>query len=454
MILSKTIEKSFGNILKEKRSKRVFVNVANSFLVKIFSTAVTLSLIPVSLRYTNAETYGVWLTLSSVITWVQVFDLGLSAGLANRLAVAFAKAETKLAKAYISTTYSFMIVIMIFCSATFFAVCNFIDWNKIFNTTIQRSTLLFVVKCTFSSLCLSFLLKPLNDVLKAKQKHFLLGIISLSGNLLALLLIVLLGKYFDSKFIFLAVVLGGSYPFTLLIFSVFFYSNSLKELRPKISLLKFNHLRNIFGISIKFFIINASVIIMLSSNNFLISFFVNPESVTLYTIAYRLFSIVLIFQYMIVTPLWPAYTDAFTLKDFVWIRAMVGRINKLNLMLCFGVLLLSSFAPYIYSIWIGSSLFIPIEINLLLALYVIIALYKETYVSFINGSGQLNLQTLFSLGTLILQIPLAYFLIRVCKLGLNGVLILNIFWALFGLFLWKYQYSIIMRGLQKRRIWT
>jgi len=453
MLLIQTFEKRVKGYLSQGRSKKVFYNVVNSFLVKILSTVVTLSLIPISLHYTDAKTYGVWLTLSSVITWVQLFDLGLSNGLANRLAVAFTHDNNKLAKQYISVTYSFLIVIATALCAVFLSVSHFINWNKIFNTTIDSHTLVFSVNFAFVSLCLTFLLRPVNDLLRAKQKHFLTGIIQVTSNSLALLCLLLFGRFFNSDLRILAIILGGAYPVTLSIFSIFLYKNNYPALKPKLNFRKFERLREIFGISVKFFIINASNIAILASNNLLISYFINPESVTYYTIAYRLFSIVLIFQAMIVTPLWPAYTEAFTTKDFPWIRSTIRGLNKLNIGLAFGVVMVFLLCQPIYAIWIGSSLHIPFEINLLLTLYVIVALYKETYVSLINGSGRLNLQTGFAIASIILQLPLAYLLLKVLNLGMIGILSLNIFWVFVGAILWRYQYSVLTSGGREGKIW-
>src|SRR6476620_2883831 len=185
MLLLQSFEKRLRAYLSQGRSKKVFTNVLNSFLVKILSTIVTLSLIPISLHYTDAKTYGVWLTLSSVITWVQLFDLGLSNGLANRLAVAFTNEDNKTAKQYISVTYSFLIVIAAALCAIFLSVSHFINWNKLFNTTIDKDTLGFSVNFAFISLCLTFLLRQVNDILRAKQKHFMTAIIQVESKSLA-----------------------------------------------------------------------------------------------------------------------------------------------------------------------------------------------------------------------------------------------------------------------------
>src|SRR6185312_13112956 len=96
-----------------QRSKLVVKNVYKSLIVKVFSTLITLSLISVSIKYIDKQNYGVWLTLASVVTWLSVFDFGLSNGLTNRLSEAFAKGDCKLAKIYLSTTYFILIIFSI-----------------------------------------------------------------------------------------------------------------------------------------------------------------------------------------------------------------------------------------------------------------------------------------------------------------------------------------------------
>jgi O-antigen/teichoic acid export membrane protein len=157
---------------------------------------------------------------------------------------------------------------------------------------------------------------------------------------------------------------------------------------------------------------------------------------------------------MIMTPLWPAFTDAYTLRDTKWIRSAVSKSNKLNFLLCIPLVIMLILCDQIYFYWIGPEIKIPFEINLLLMIFVAISIFKETYVSFINGVGKLNLQTLFSIVTIVFQVPLAYFLAKVCHLGLSGILLLNIFWVIVGLILWKIQYYFIMNAQSIKKIWN
>ena len=441
------------SLVKQERSKKLLINVLSSILVKIVSMIITLALIPISLKYTQTSTYGVWLTISSVIIWFNLFDFGLSSGLTNKLTESFAKNDFTAAKTYLSTTYFFLALLILPISILFFTAHYFIDWNIVFNTTIKSSDLRLAIVITFVSFCVSFLLKPINHLLKSKQKHFILSIIQVSGNLLALVCIYFFGGYFDSKFVFLCTALSVSYPIALLIASFIFYFNTFVDIRPDVLSVSSKYFKNVFGISAKFFIIEISVFAILSSNNILIAHLVDNEHVTYYNIAHRLFSIITIFQFMIMIPLWPAFTDAYVLKDHKWIESAVAKSNKLNFLLCIPLVLMFIFCNKIYEYWIGTDIKIPLEVNLLLVVFVGISLFKEVYVSFINGVGRLNLQTIFSVVTIVLQLPLAILLTKYFNLGLSGIIILNILWAFVGYILWKMQYSVIMHSSKTNRIW-
>jgi O-antigen/teichoic acid export membrane protein len=451
--LTEVLRQKADLILSDERSRRLFVNVLGSMFVKIFSMVVTLSLVPVSLKYTDKESYGAWLTLSSMITWFYLFDFGLSNGLTNKLTEALALNKIEKVRKYVSTSYAFLISIIAIANVLFYIFHPYIDWNLVFNTQIEKSELANAIHVTFLSFSVTFILKPLNDLLKAHQKHFLLSINQVLGNLLALVLIVFLGDYFEQKFLFLAIALGVSYPFILILSSIIFYASIFKKYIPTVSWVEIGQLKEVFGLSGKFFIIQLSLIAILTSNNFLISFFVDNQHVTYFNIALRLFSIISIFQILIMTPLWPAFTDAYTLKDFAWISSIIKKCNKLNLLLLIPLLLILIFCNQIYALWIGTEIEIPFEVSLLVFLFVGVSLFKETYVSFINGVGKLNLQTLYSIVTLVLQIPFAYLLTRVFDFGISGILFLNIFWVAIAFILWQKQYKIVMQNKYSGRIW-
>src|SRR3954463_5475796 len=88
-----------------QRSVKAKKNIAASFLIKGASIAISLILVPMTIHYVNASRYGIWLALSSMITWMTFFDIGFTQGLRNKFGEAKAQGNIQLARIYISTTY-------------------------------------------------------------------------------------------------------------------------------------------------------------------------------------------------------------------------------------------------------------------------------------------------------------------------------------------------------------
>lgn len=77
----------------DERSVLVKKNIAGSVLIKGWSCVVQFLLVPVTLKCLNQYEYGIWLTISSILLWVDQFDIGLGNGLRNKLAEAIARNE-------------------------------------------------------------------------------------------------------------------------------------------------------------------------------------------------------------------------------------------------------------------------------------------------------------------------------------------------------------------------
>ena len=113
---------------------------------------------------------------------------------------------------------------------------------------------------------------------------------------------------------------------------------------------------------------------------------------------------------IILSPLWPAFTDAYTKNDFLWMKntykKMIYIFTASSLCLIIMVLL----SPIIYKMWIGDKIIIPYSMTITVAIYMIINTWDSLQVQLINGIGAIKLQTYVTLIGLILHIPLSLFL--------------------------------------------
>ena len=126
---------------KNMRDAVIRKNVILSFLYKGVSLATSMLLVPMTIGYLDTYEYGVWLTLSSLLAWVALCDIGLGNGLRNNLAESLAQGDIKKSKSLISTAYFLIILIVAAVYLIFVAINHFIDWYDVLGVSplqIQR----------------------------------------------------------------------------------------------------------------------------------------------------------------------------------------------------------------------------------------------------------------------------------------------------------------------------
>ena len=408
-----------------ERSIEAKKNIAASFFIKSISIAINLALVPLTIHYVNPTQYGIWLTLSSIIAWFSFFDIGFGNGLRNRFAEAKASGNFELARIYVSTTYAFLIIIFIIVWILFF-LCNFfVDWSKILNAPSEMATELSTLAIiVFSFFCLQIVLKTINTVLIADQKPAKSSFLDMLGQLIALIIIFILSKITSGSLLYLGIVFGFTPILTLIISSIWLYNNQYNKIAPGIEFVKFDYAKDIMKLGFKFFLIQISVIIIFQTSNFIISQTCGPEDVTMYNIAYKYFSIAYMIFYIIISPFWTAFSDAYTKQDYFWMRRTLKKLQYIAIVINLFVIIMLFLSKIAYNLWIGDIIVIRTNVSILIAVYFVTYIYHALYVQLINGMGKIKLQLFVVLFGAIFNIPLALFLGR--KFGVEGVVAASI----------------------------
>lgn len=413
----------FHNILGgSKRTSLLKKNIAASILIKGISILSSLLLVPLTLDYVNKELYGIWLTLSSIVVWINFFDIGLTLGLKNRLAEALTTHDYIRGKGLVSTTYFMMLAIFIPVSIIVILLIPFIDWSKLLNVpTIYEKDIQIVLYLLVIFMTIQMFFNVLNTVVSAYQKTAMASLFAMLGQLLSLLLIFILTRTTPPSLIGLALAISLSPIIVLLIFSRILYTSSFKEISPSYKYIDLKQVKDLFNLGIKFFIIQIQIIVLYQSTNIIISHISGPEAVSQYNIAYKYLGISTMVYNIILTPLWPAFTDAYALKDYAWMNRIYKKMCLVYLMVLSGIIVLIALSPYLYHLWVGDKIGIPFEITLCLGIFLAINSWDSLQVYMINGVGTVKLQTYVVLIGLIFHIPLALFLGN--KLGVIGVVL-------------------------------
>ena len=201
------IDKFFSG---NQRSIAVKKNILGAFAVKGISITVSLVLVPLTLGYVNAELYGIWLTLSSIMVWLGFFDVGFTLGLKNKLAEAIALSDWMRGKALVSTTYFMMIIIFIPLCILLELLVPLVNWSSFLNVSIiYNPDITRAIRLLVLFFCLQMIVNVLTSVISAYQKVALASTFPVVGNILSLGVIWLLTKLCPPSLPWLAVAISA-----------------------------------------------------------------------------------------------------------------------------------------------------------------------------------------------------------------------------------------------------
>ena len=68
------------------RNSKYRRNILLLILSQVSGVLVSLLLVPITLNYLGVKEYGVWITLTTIVSWFAFFDVGLGHGLRNKYA--------------------------------------------------------------------------------------------------------------------------------------------------------------------------------------------------------------------------------------------------------------------------------------------------------------------------------------------------------------------------------
>lgn len=390
------------------RSNKIYKNVAISFLLKVMATIILFAMVPLTLTCLGSYQNGVWLTISSLLVWIDQMDIGLGNGLRNKLSICIAHQRIGEARKIISSCMAMLTCIIVPLAILLLILIQITDVYAFFNVEPGSiPTLRRALQAAVIFVCMTFNFKLIGNVYMGMQIPAANNLIIVIGQSLSLTITWLLFKMGHATFLNV-VIANTAAPMLIYViaYPITFYK-VFPALRPSINLINLSSALSLGNLGIRFFWLQIAGVIQMMTANILISNLFSPEIVTPYQIAYRYFSIVLAAFTVICVPFWNATTDAFERNDIQWIRMADKRMSIVVIILGVCIVLMVAISPLIYNLWIGNKCEVPFGITLMVAIYTFIIIASSRYSYFLNGIGALRLQMYMTV-TVIVFIPLAW----------------------------------------------
>lgn len=430
-----------------ERTSKIKKNVVIMLGIKGVSLLISLLYVPLLLHSMNAVNYGIWLTLTSLIAWISMFDIGLGNGLRNKLSIALANGNKQLGRTYVSTAYICISALVLILIILFVAIQQFVSWQDILNATaVDKKQLDLLVFIVFAAFGLQFVLNLINSILLAMQMPAFSSFILMAGQLFSFIVVFILVKIFHVNSL---LILGGTIslipPAVMLVSSIILFKSKYKDISPSFKYFNIYKIKDILSLGIKFFIIQIITIVLYQTNNLIITHTVGNSAVVEYNVAYKYMHVLVMVFTIIVTPLWSATTEAYTKKDFAWIKGINRQMRKIVIiMACIGLVMLIA-SKQVYEIWLGNNeLNINFSTSMLLYIYSIFMIMYGNYGYILNGIGKLQIQIYATLILAMAYIPAAIFAGRFW--GLNGVLLMFALSPMVNYVWSKIQFTKLING--------
>ena len=177
------------------RNRMLLNNILGSGGLKAISLVASLLLVPVTIHYLDNELYGIWLTISSMLFWINTFDLGLGNGMRNYLAEALARGDYRTGRTYISTTFVLLSLVAGTMAVLLAIPLGTLNFNRVFNTQlVEAQTLRNALAVAVLFTLANFVLKNVGLVFVAMQRYALNDLLNTLGGMMSLCAIFLLTK--------------------------------------------------------------------------------------------------------------------------------------------------------------------------------------------------------------------------------------------------------------------
>ena len=435
-----------------KRTATFKKNIIGSFVIRGVSILISLALVPLTLGYVSTEMYGIWLTVSSIMIWLDFFDIGFTLGLKNKLTEALALRNYELGSRLISTTYFIMFIIFIPLCLILIIITPFVNWSSFLNIGNQyNKELMHTMYLLSIFFCTKMISNVLSSVVEAFQKVALASLFFVIGNAISLLIIFILKHTVHPSLSILAIAISVPPIMVVIIASLILFNGKFKLVKPSIKKIDKSTINDLFSLGYKFFIIQVHSVVLYQSTNVLIANISGPSSVTEYNIIYKYLGVAMMIFSMILSPLWPAVTDAYIKKDYKWMQRIYKRMIYIFLLLTLVMLTMMVISKFAIHLWVGKGIEVSYNMIIMVGVFLIVHNWHVLQALMINGFGKLKLQTLVVVIGLVLHIPLSLFLGK--YIGASGVILSMLIITLVYCCFFTVQINLLMRSKAKG-IWN
>ena len=402
--------------------------------------------ISITLDLLSTKIYGVWITLYTTISWLSFFDLGLGNGMRNLFAVNRAVGNQEKNKQLVSTSYIIVLGIALILLIVGLPFVYYADITRFFNISdIAIPDLRCVLSLLVVVTSLQLITKLINSIFLADQKPALSSLIDCSGVVCSLLLLFILKDRLVGSLFNLALIITLPTFIISFIVTLFAFNKNYRKLKPSLKCFNLKISNKLINLGLRFFLIQLSALIILQGSNIIILKFIGAEEVSVFSLVYKYFNVIVTIFTLVLTPYWSFFTDSYAKNNYNQLKQGFKQLLISWLAISMVGVVMWIALPFSFKIWLNQELDIPAYLPVSLLLFSIFSNLGSVFIYFLNGtSSYLNFQLAIVLAFAALLYPLSAYLLP--TYGVLGVVFTMFFANSYGVLFAPYlSYKVLKR---------
>ncbi len=379
-------------------------NFSFSILYKLLGFVVSFILVPLLLKLLGSQNYGVWVTFTSLLVWIGLFDFGLGYALKNTVTKSLAKDNLKAAQTEMFQILKITVFITIMLLVGFILVLTF---SK---SLVSHLYLLLIL---FIPFIITFPLKIGSAILQGARKNALEGgLLFLNSLLFFITVLILKNLHFYIELKLLAVFFSISYVIST--FSIFL--NALKTINLGILDLKHIFRQKIdwyrIKIGLKFFGLQLSSLTLYSIGPILVYTYLSAKSVVDFDVINKIFVFGLGIFNIGIAVFWSEISFYREKKNFYKVKKLYFIMLFCALIFSFCALIFSFYTHYFIKLWTSNSVFVEKDVPIYFSFLVSIQAIAYCGAVVLNAFEKINGQLKISIVAALFMAPLSIYFIN------------------------------------------
>jgi len=182
-----------------------------------------------------------------------------------------------------------------------------------------------------------------------------------------------------------------------------------------------------------FFILQTSVAVATSSDNFIAARLLGPASVTEFSIVSRMFSLVPMLLIMAMNPLWPAYGESLARGEVGWALTTLQRSLLVTFCITLAACIFLTFCGrWLLRLWVGPEINVTTGLLVAIGASMVLTTAANAVAVFLNGANLMKVEVISGIGVAIGATVFKVFLVS--RMGLTGIPVGTI--LAYSLFVW------------------